>query len=245
MHDHGTTLEQLAKVSVKNHKHGALNPDSQYQKEVTIEEVRNSMMVGDPLTILDCCPIGDGGAAAILCSSNLARKFSTKPVKVLSSAFMTARYLGSGASVTISDVTRMAADKAYKEAGVTPDDVDVLEVHDCFSITEIMIYDGLYLCERGKGGDLIDRGVTELGGKWPTNPSGGLLSKGHPIGATGVAQIAEIVWQLRGEAGKRQITNRNRIGLAHNYGGLSASLMGDCQAGGVDFANCVITIMRC
>lgn len=242
MVDYGTTVEQLAKVSVKNHRYGALNPDAQYQKEVTIEEVRNSPMVSDPLTLLDCCPIGDGAAAAIICSSDLARKYTNKPVKVLSSAFVTARYRGSGASMTVSDVTRVAAEKAYKEAGITPTDIDVLECHDCFSITEIMIYDGLYLCEKGQGGRLIDEGMTEINGKWPTNLSGGLLAKGHPIGATGVAQIAEIVWQLRGEAGRRQVPNKHKIGVAHNYGGFPGAVS-ECQIGGGDFGNCVVTVM--
>jgi acetyl-CoA C-acetyltransferase len=241
--DYGTKLEHLAKISVKNHKYGALNPNSQYQREVTIEEVRNSISVGEPLTILDCCPIGDGAAAVVICSDDLTGKYSKKPVKVLSSAFATARYRGSGASVTVSDVTRVAAEKAYKEAGITPNDVDVIECHDCFSITEIMIYDGLYLCEVGQGGGLIDDGITEIDGKWPTNLSGGLLSKGHPIGATGVGQIAEIVWQLRGDACRRQVPNRRKIGLAHNYGGFAASTMSDCQVGGGDFANCVVTVM--
>jgi benzoylsuccinyl-CoA thiolase BbsB subunit len=242
MEQYGTTLEQLAKVSVKNHRNGSLNPDAQYQKELSVEEIRDSRPVAYPLTIYDCCPIGDGAATVIICSTDAAKKISDKYIRALTSVFSTTKYYGATANPLISQNTRACAQKAYKEAQITPQDVDVLEVHDCFSITELMIYDGLGICDPGQGGRLIDRGETEIGGKFPTNPSGGLLAKGHPIGATGVGQLVEIVHQLRGEAGKRQVPEA-KIGLAHNYGGLAASLMSDAVAGGVDFANCCITIM--
>lgn len=242
MQQYGTTLEHLAQVSVKNHRNGAKNPDAQYQKELCVEEVRDSRMVASPLTIYDCCPVGDGAAAAIICSTDTAKKISDRSIRVLTSAFSTTGYYGATANPLLSQNTRICAQKAYKEANITPQDVDVFEVHDCFTMTEIMIYDGLGLCEDGQGSRLIEAGETEIGGKFPTNPSGGLLAKGHPLGATGLAQITEIVHQLRGEADQRQVPEA-KIGMTHNYGGLAASLMSDAVAGGVDFANCCITVM--
>ncbi|MBI2876033.1 MAG: thiolase family protein [Candidatus Tectomicrobia bacterium] len=242
MKQYGTTLDHLAMVSVKNHKNGALNPDAQYQKTLSLEEVRDSRVVAHPLTIYDCCPVGDGAAATILCSTETAKKLSDRYIRILSSVFSTTKYYGATANPLLSQNTRVCAQRAYKEARVTPQDVDVFEVHDCFTMTEIMIYDGLGLCEDGQGSRLIEAGETEIGGKFPVNPSGGLLAKGHPLGATGLAQITEIVHQLREEAGPRQVPEA-QIGLTHNYGGLAASLMSDAMAGGVDFANCCITIL--
>lgn len=219
MYEYGTTIEQLAKVSIKNHKNGCLNPYAQFQKEVTIEEISQSPMVADPLTVLHCCPTGDGAAAAIICSENLAKRYSTKPIKIAASILKSGSYDGGWRDLTSNDQTKRAAQEAYETSGIGPEDLDVIELHDCFTIAEIFHYENLGLCKKGDGGRLIDEGKTELSGKIPVNPSGGLLAKGHPLGATGVAQVAEIVWQLRGEAGKRQVSD-TKVGLTHCVGGV-------------------------
>jgi acetyl-CoA acetyltransferase len=215
MQRYGTTKEQFARVAVKNHHNGSLNPHAQYQEVYTLEDIMNSPVVAEPLTRLMCSPIGDGAAAAILCPSSIANRFTGKPVRVLAST------LGSGTDHRPDEpgiVTRVAR-QAYEKAGVGPADVNVVELHDASAPAELIGYEELGLCPAGEGGKLIDEGVTEIGGRIPVNPSGGLLAKGHPVGATGVAQIAEIFWQLRGEAGKRQVKNP-KIGLTENGGGM-------------------------
>ncbi|MBK7972141.1 MAG: lipid-transfer protein [Deltaproteobacteria bacterium] len=218
---YGTTREQFAKVSVKNHRHSVHNPRSQYQDACTLEEVLASREIYDPLTLLQCCPTSDGSGAAILCSEEFARSLGiTNPVKIIGSTMTTdkAEDMGNGAIGMIGfGMTRDAAKNIYEMTGYGPKDVQVIELHDCFSTNELITYEGLGLCPVGQGGRLIDEDQVTYGGKWVVNPSGGLLSKGHPLGATGLAQCAEITWQLLGQADKRQVPGA-KIGLQHNLG---------------------------
>ena len=223
MHEFGTTLQQAAQISVKNHRHGALNPYSQYKKELTAEEVLNSRMICEPLTLLQCCPNTDGAAAVVLCASHIAKRYVSKPVTVAASALRSGDYLYRWKDATFSDMSHKAARQAYEMAACGPEDLDCIELHDPFTICELMHYEDLGLCEKGEGGKLIESGATLLGGKIPVNPSGGLLSKGHPLSATGVAQVAESVWQLRGVAGQRQVAGA-RVALTHVVGGYVAGL---------------------
>lgn len=222
MEDYGLTLEQLAKVSVKNHKHGCYNPYSQYQQELTIEEVLKSRMVCDPLTLYQCCPSGDGAAAVVVCTEEIARRLTiaNRPLVRVASATLTSQTFVRGEPGDPWDLTVRAAKEAYEKGGIGPEDLDVIELHDCFTMAEIGHYEDFGLCARGEGMRLIDEGATEVGGRIPVNPSGGLLAKGHPIGATGIAQLAELVWQLRGEAGQRQVEGA-KVGMAHTMGGAS------------------------
>jgi len=224
MHQFGTTREQLAHVSVKNHRHGAKNPVAQYPFEITLQDVLASVMVADPLHILDCSPITDGAAAAILCPVEMAQKISKQPVvKVLASAQASGTIaLHSRKDLTWFESTAKAAEKAYKMAGKGPEDLHVVEAHDCFTIAEIIVIEALGLAEHGKGGQAAESGMTALGGRIPVNTSGGLKSKGHPVGATGVAQVVEITRQLRGESGARQVKGA-RVGLTQNMGGTGGS----------------------
>ena len=217
MEQYGTTREQLAKVSVKNHFNGTLNPYAQFQKQFTLEEVLNSPMVADPLTLYSCCPNSDGAAALILCSKKKAQKMNARPVRIAASILTSGTY-NNQRDITGWEIEKKAAGRAYEMASLGPKDIDLVEVHDAFTISEIIHYEDLGLCAPGEGGRLIGEGATELGGRIPVNPSGGLLAKGHPVGASGVAQVVEIVWQLRGEAGKRQVKNP-RVGLAQIMGG--------------------------
>jgi acetyl-CoA acetyltransferase len=215
MRKYGTTKEHFAKVAAKNHTHGSLNPHAQFQTPRTFQEVLASPMIAEPLTRMMCSPIGDGAAALVLTSADLAKKFTAKPVYVKASV------LGSGQDHNPDEpeITERVARKAYEVAGLGPEDIHVAEVHDASAPAELIIYEELGFCKPGEGGRLVDEGVTALGGRLPVNPSGGLLAKGHPVGATGVAQIAEIFWQLRGEAGKRQVENA-KAGLTENGGGM-------------------------
>lgn len=222
---YGTTREQMAKVSVKNHYNGTLNPYAQFQKLFTVEEVLNSPMIAGPLTLYSCCPNSDGAAALILCSGKKARQANGKAVKVAASVLATGIYENMR-DISTWEVEKRAASEAYRRASLGPEDMDVVEVHDAFTICELIHYEGLGLCPTGEGGRLIDEGATELSGKIPVNPSGGLLSRGHPVGASGVAQVLEIVWQLRGQAGQRQVRDA-RVGLAQIMGG---SKEGDTRA---------------
>jgi acetyl-CoA C-acetyltransferase len=224
MHRYGTTRDQLAEVSVKNHANGLKNPHAQFHLKVTRDKVKNAVMVADPLTILDCSPITDGAAAVILCPVETARKLSGKPlVKVSGMGHATDRIaIHQRKDLTRLEAAEKAAEEAYKMAGAGPADLDLVEVHDCFTIAELMAIEALGLAERGKSGPMTEAGETAIGGKIPVNPSGGLKSKGHPVGATGVAQVCELATQLRGEAGERQVENARR-GLAQNMGGTCAS----------------------
>ena len=223
MDKYGTTREQLAMVAVKNHQNGSLNPLAQYPFKVSVETVLNSVMIADPLRILDCSPITDGAAAVVICSLETAKKLKKPVVKIVASGTATdAIALSSRQDITWIESTYQAAKRAYAMAGKKPADIDLVEVHDCFTIAEICVMEALGLVEKGKGGKAIQDGLTALQGKIPVNASGGLKSKGHPVGATGVAQVVEIVKQLRGEAGPRQVKDA-RIGMTQNMGGSGGS----------------------
>jgi acetyl-CoA C-acetyltransferase len=220
----GTTEAQMAHVAVKNHRHGALNPKAQFQKEITLEQVMNSAYIADPLKLYDCCPFSDGGAALVLASEEIARAYTRRVWVLASAAASDAMLLHDKRDLARAPATERAAAAAYRQAGLGPEDVDVVELHDCFTIAEILATEGLGLFEPGTGGIAAEKGWTSLGGKVPVNPSGGLKAKGHPVGATGAAQVAEIVTQLRGEAGRRQAEGA-RIGLAHTLGGNTATAL--------------------
>jgi acetyl-CoA acetyltransferase len=223
MSEYGTTIEQLAMVSVKNHKHGALNPYSQYQHEFTLEEVMHSRMIADPLNLYQCAPTGDGAAAIVLCAKDQLPKYSGRTPVTMAGAALASQVFVPDDPTSIDAYTVKASNEAYEMAGCGPEDLDVVELHDCFSIAEICHYENLGLCPKGEGGRFLDEGATTLGGRIPVNPSGGLLSRGDPTGATGLAQVVEIVWQLRGEAGRRQVPGA-RVGLTHNLTGLACSV---------------------
>ncbi len=224
MHRYGTTRKQLAEVAVKNHRNGALNPLAQYRSPVTAEQVMSSVLVADPLRILDCSPVTDGAAAVVLAPLELARKTVKGPlVRVAASAHATdALALHDREDLAWLGSTQKAAEQAYRQAGVSPSDLSFCEVHDCFTIAEIMVIEALGLTDKGRGGAAAESGYTALDGRIPINPSGGLKSKGHPVGATGIAQIREAVQQLRGVCGDRQIKGA-RLGLTQNMGGTGAS----------------------
>ena len=223
MNKYGTTQEQLAKVAVKNHENGVLNPKAHFQKSITIDDVLKSRTVAWPLKLYDCSPISDGASCLVLTKPRLARKFTDTPVHIVgSSQAQDTLGLFEREDITTMNVTKLAAKKAYEMARVRPKEIDVSEVHDCFTIAEIMAYEALDFCKPGEGGKLIDEGVTRLGGKIPVNTSGGLKAKGHPVGATGTAQACEIYLQLTGQAGKRQVKGAE-IGLTSNIGGSAAT----------------------
>jgi len=223
MHRYGTTEEQLAKVAVKNHEHGVLNPKAHFQKRIRVEDVLSSTPVAWPLKLYDCCPRSDGAACLVITSPKVARKFTDTPVDIVGSG-QAQDTLGLFERDNFSGmkVTRLAAQQAYKMANVKPEDIDVAEVHDCFTIAEIMAYEDLGFCGPGEGGKLIDEGVTQLGGKIPVNTSGGLKAKGHPVGATGAAQACEIYLQLTNQADRRQVSGAE-VGLTENVGGSAST----------------------
>lgn len=221
MHEFGTTREQLSMVAVKNHANGALNPKAQFQREVNLDQAMRSAMVCDPLNLFDCCSTTDGAAAVLLCDADLAKRFTDTPVYV--AGFGTSSdYLAihDRRTTTSLEATRRAGQQAYRMAGVGPTDIDVAEVHDCFTIAELLAYEDLGFCEKGRAGALLEEGRTRLDGELPVNPSGGLKAKGHPIGATGAGQAYEMFHQLRGTVEKRgrQVSDP-KIGLLHNVGG--------------------------
>lgn len=218
----GTTEEDLAKISVKNHKYGAMNEKSYLRKETSVDEVMGSPVIAWPLKLFDCCPINDGSSAIILASKERAKEITDTPVWVtgLGSATCSTNLAGRKNFVGIESA-QVASKKAYEMAGVGPEDVDVAEAHDCFTIAELMAYEDVGFCEKGEGKELVREGQNEIGGEHPVNPCGGLKSKGHPIGATGCAMIYELTNQLRGEAKPegRQASIDNGVALAHNVGG--------------------------
>ena len=223
MHEYGTTKEQLGMVAVKNHHNGSMNPHAHFQKEITLEQALNSTMIAEPLNLFDCSPISDGAAALILCPLKKAKEFTDNPVKIIASAQASDTLALHGRrDICTMDATVTAADNAYKQAGLSPKDINLVEVHDCFTINEIVAIEDLGFVKKGEGGKATEEGLTKLDGKIPVNPSGGLKAKGHPVGATGIAQAVEIVTHLRGEAGRRQVKDAN-IGLAHNIGGSGAT----------------------
>ncbi len=223
MHKYGTTRRQLALVAAKNHENGSKNPLAQFPFKVSVDAVLNSVLVADPLRILDCSPITDGAAAVILAPLEMAKRLKKPVVRIVGSGHATDTIsLSSRRDMCWIESTHIAAQKALAMAGRKVGDIDFFEVHDCFTIAEIMVTEALGIVEKGKGGRAVEEGLTALGGKAPVNPSGGLKAKGHPVGATGVAQAVEAVKQLRGEAGERQVKNARR-GLTQNMGGTGGS----------------------
>jgi acetyl-CoA acetyltransferase len=223
MERYGTTAEQFAKIGWKNHKHSVNNPYSQFRDEYTLQQILDSPTVYGPLTKLQCCPTSDGGGAAIIASEDFVRKhgLEAQAVEILgqhmSTDFSSTFDEKSMIKMVGSDVTKAAAQTVYEQSGLGPENVDVVELHDCFSCNEMITYEALGLCEEGKGGAFVDAEAQTYGGQIVVNPSGGLISKGHPLGATGLAQCAELCWQLRGEADARQVEDA-KVALQHNLG---------------------------
>jgi acetyl-CoA C-acetyltransferase len=225
MYEYGTTAEQLAMVAEKNWAHASLNPKAQRQGDISVSDVLNSPMVCDPFHVLDCCPQSDGAAAVIICRAERAHEFTKKPVYVAGFGVATdPLYIHEKQRFTGWECTRLAARRAYEMAAIGPDQLDLAEVHDCFTGVELLNYEDLGLCEEGTAGKAVELGETRIGGRIPVNPSGGLLAKGHPIGATGVAQLVELVHQLREEADTRQVDLTHGYGLQHNVGGYSVGI---------------------
>ncbi|XP_042531649.1 sterol carrier protein 2 [Dipodomys spectabilis] len=223
MEKYGTKIEHFANIGWKNHKHSVNNPYSQFKVEYSLDEIMKSRRVFDFLTILQCCPTSDGAAAAVLASEEFVHKYGlqSKAVEIVAQEMMTdlpSSFEEKSVIKTVGyDMSKEAARKCYEKSGLRPNDVDVIELHDCFSINELLTYEALGLCPEGQGATLVERGDNTYGGKWVINPSGGLISKGHPLGATGLAQCAELCWQLRGEAGRRQVPGA-KVALQHNLG---------------------------
>ena len=235
MYEHGTTVEQIARISVKNHKNSVHNPYAMYQKEFSLEQVLNSPLVNDPINLLSICAPNEGAAAIVLCSGDVAHKYSDAPIEVAPCSHKVALYTHfsvplytQSAKVTNPHVTQLTAAEVYAQAGIGPEDVDVMEVQDTDAFCELEAYEHIGLCPIGEGGRLVDDGDTQIGGRIPVNTSGGLISKGEPVGASHVGQIFELVSQLRGRAGARQVEGA-KVGLAHVIG-----------AGG----NCAITVLK-
>jgi len=234
LHDHGHSPADLGEVAVKARRHGALNPDAQLKGEVSLEAVMSSRMIADPFTLFQCCPTGDGAAALIVASASAARKWTSAGVSIAVSELTSGRWTSGFRDMTIPEVTVRGAAEAYERAGIGPSDIDVAEIHDAFTIAELLYYEAFGFAARGGAVAALRSGATSLGGRIPVNPSGGLLSKGHPVGATGALQIVEIVRQLQGRCGARQVEGA-RVGLAHATGGGIA---------GFDHGACAIHILR-
>ena len=236
MYEHGTTDLHIAKVAYKSHKNSVNNPYAMYQKEFTIEEILNSPLVCDPIRLLEICAPNEGAAAVILCTQEKAKQFTTKPITIAACTHTITLYSADfrvpldsmSATLLNPGPTERTAKKAYEAAGIGPEEIDLFEVQDTDCFCEIEIYEELGLCPVGDAGKLVDQGVTEISGKYPVNVSGGLVCKGEPVGASHLGQVVEIVWQLRNEAGKRQVKGA-KVGLGHVLG-----------AGG----NCAVTILK-
>ncbi|WP_367041417.1 lipid-transfer protein [Streptomyces sp. Je 1-332] len=223
MERYGTTEGQLAAVGAKNHRHSVNNPYAQFQDEYTVGEILAAKTIHRPLTKLQCSPTSDGSAAAVVVSERFVERhgLQERAVEIAAQAMTTdtGESFDSGSCIDVvgQPMSRAAARQVYERSGLGIEDVDVVELHDCFSINELLTYEGLGMCAAGESGKLVESGATTYGGRWVVNPSGGLISKGHPLGATGIAQVAELTWQLRGEADARQVAGA-RVGLAHNIG---------------------------
>lgn len=223
MAEYGTTSEQLAQVAVKNHEHGSMNPIAQYQNKISVDQVLRSIMVADPLHIFDCSPITDGASALVLAPADVAHEYTDTPIYIKATAQASDTIaLHDRRDITTLDATVMASRRAYEMAKMGPADIDLAEVHDCFTIAEICAIEDLGFAKKGEGGKFTVEGETAIGGKMPINTSGGLKSCGHPVGATGIKQAVEITEQLRGEAGKRQVDGAE-VGMTHNVGGSGAT----------------------
>ncbi len=234
MEEFGMTREQLALISVKNKRNAALNPLAQFKKEITVEDVLSSRPIAEPFNLLDCSPVSDGAAAVILASGEYVKRHGNgRAIRLAASALRSGTVDPEPTSMTFEPLTWNTAQDAYERAGVGPEDIRFTEVHDCFTIAEALRVEGLGLFPRGGYGEAVARGEADIGGRLPVNPSGGLLGKGHPLGATGVAQVVEVVKQLRGEAGNRQIPDA-KVGMAHCRGG---------KAAGIEGAACTVQIL--
>ncbi len=219
MHMYGSTREMFAQVAVKSHKNGAMNPYAQYQTPVTLEEVLNARMIADPLTLYQCSPTTDGAAAAVLCAREVAHKFRGKPITIAGWASGTPAYVAEGVGGDVQEgYIEQLGHEAYERASVGPKDIKVAQVHDAFSSGEVFACEDLGFCKPGEGGRFIWEGKADINGQTPINTDGGLESRGHPQGATGIAMLTEIVRQLRGEAGPRQVPGNPKVGLQHNVG---------------------------
>jgi acetyl-CoA C-acetyltransferase len=229
MHQYGTTREQLAAVAVKNHANGAKNPLAHMRKQITLEQALAGKPVSEPLTVYDCSLVSDGAAAAVIVPLYQAHRYNSRFIRVLGVA-QTSDFvpLDAKTDITVFPAVRLAGERAYEAAGLGPENIELAELHDCFTIAEIIASEDLGFVEKGKGGPFAEAGCSTIDGKLPINTSGGLKSKGHPVGATGVGQICDVVMQLRGDAGERQV-KRHRTGLAQNLGGSGAT--------------CVVTIL--
>jgi acetyl-CoA acetyltransferase len=222
MEKHGVTAEAFAKIGEKNHRHSVNNPYSQFQDEYSLQDILDAPMVFDPLTKLQCCPTSDGGAAVIVASERFVTEHGLwdQAIEIAGQAMATDgadTFSDSDMAIAGFHMTGAAATAAYEESGYGPEDAQVVELHDCFSANELITYEGLGLCKEGGAGDLIHEGAVTYGGQWVVNPSGGLISKGHPLGATGLAQCSELTWQLRGTADRRQVEGA-KVAIQHNLG---------------------------
>jgi benzoylsuccinyl-CoA thiolase BbsB subunit len=215
---YGGSVEQVAQVTVKSRRHAADNPYAQYREPVTVADVLESRLIADPITLLQMCPNADGAAAAVLCAEDGIKDGDRPKVRILASVVTSGKFEQGYRDMTTPDISIRASRRAYELAGCGPDDVDVVEVHDAAAIAEVIYYEALGLCPPGEGLDFLESGATSVGGRVPVNPSGGLLCRGHPLGATGLAQLAELTWQLRGEAEGRQVAGA-KTALAHCTGG--------------------------
>lgn len=227
MHEHKVDIRDIALVCVKNRRHALHNPHALFRSEITVDEVSNARLVADPLTLLHCCARSDGAAAVIV------TRAKRPGIRILASDLCSGRYKPGFRDMTVPEITVRGAKRAYEAAGLGPKDIDIAEVHDAFSIAEILYYEALGFCAHGEGVPLLRSGATALGGRIPVNVSGGLMAKGHPPGATGIAQIVEIVWQLQGRAGARQVQDA-KVGLTHCTGG---------GVSGLDHGACTIHIL--
>jgi acetyl-CoA acetyltransferase len=223
MDKYGSTPDHYAWIGWKNHKHSVNNPNAQFQDEYTIDEIKAAKMIHEPLTKLQCSPTSDGSAAVVIASERFVDEhgLGDRAIEIAGQAMVTdmPSTFEERSSIRIVgfDMSKEAADRAYEQAGVGPEDVDVIELHDCFSANELITYEALGLAREGEGHKLVEAEDTTYGGRWVVNPSGGLISKGHPLGATGLAQCTELTWQLRGDAGKRQVEGA-KVALQHNIG---------------------------
>lgn len=233
LHERGATIGHLARVAVKAHDAGKHNPYAQYRNQITAEEVLASRMIADPLTLMMCCPTGDGAAAAVVTTRKRAQALGRPLIRVAATALQSGIYKTGFRDMVQSELTMRTAKLAYEAASIGPEDVDLAEIHDAFTIAELMYYEALGFCEPGGAPALLDSGATRIGGSIAVNPSGGLLCRGHPVGATGIAQVCESVWQLRDEAGARQVKGA-KVALTHCTGGGVA---------GLDHGSCAINIL--
>lgn len=234
LHERNETLEILAKVSVKARRHGVANPFAQFREETTVEEVLASRPIAHPLTLFQCCPTGDGAAVAVLVSERKRRELGLNGARIIASVLHSGKATTGFRNMLRPEITYHSAHDAYEEAGVSPNDLDMVELHDAFTIAELVYYEALGLCEPGESAGLLRDGVTTYGGRTVVNPSGGLLSKGHPVGASGVAQAVEAFWHLTGQAGARQIPDA-KLALTHVTGG---------GISGMDHGACTIHILE-